>query len=63
VAFAVLTHNKKFVIFNRQYSTIQTHCAILHPLPRRYEIEIGIDKDSRAATGGRSAAACGFGQF
>jgi len=28
---------------------IQTHCAILHPLPRRYEIEISIDKDPRAA--------------
>jgi aspartate carbamoyltransferase catalytic subunit len=30
-------------------SMIQTHCAILHPLPRRYEIDIKIDKDPRAA--------------
>jgi aspartate carbamoyltransferase catalytic subunit len=30
-------------------SMIQTHCAILHPLPRRYEIDIRIDKDPRAA--------------
>jgi aspartate carbamoyltransferase catalytic subunit len=28
---------------------IQTHCAILHPLPRRYEIDVRIDKDPRAA--------------
>jgi len=33
----------------KHLSRIQTHCAILHPLPRRYEIEIGIDKDPRAA--------------
>jgi aspartate carbamoyltransferase catalytic subunit len=30
-------------------SIIQPHCAILHPLPRRYEIEIAVDKDPRAA--------------
>jgi aspartate carbamoyltransferase catalytic subunit len=30
-------------------SKIQTHCAILHPLPRRYEIDVSIDKDPRAA--------------
>jgi aspartate carbamoyltransferase catalytic subunit len=30
-------------------SMIQTHCAILHPLPRRYEIDVRIDKDPRAA--------------
>jgi aspartate carbamoyltransferase catalytic subunit len=30
-------------------SVIQTHCAIMHPLPRRYEIDIRIDKDPRAA--------------
>ena len=30
-------------------SKIQTHCAILHPLPRRYEIDVRIDKDPRAA--------------
>ncbi|MGD2271933.1 MAG: aspartate carbamoyltransferase [Desulfobacterales bacterium] len=28
---------------------IQPHCAILHPLPRRYEIEVGVDNDPRAA--------------
>jgi aspartate carbamoyltransferase catalytic subunit len=28
---------------------IQPHCAILHPLPRRYEIEVCVDKDPRAA--------------
>lgn len=28
---------------------IQPHCAILHPLPRRYEIEVSVDKDPRAA--------------
>jgi aspartate carbamoyltransferase catalytic subunit len=30
-------------------SIIQPHCAILHPLPRRYEIEVAVDKDPRAA--------------
>jgi aspartate carbamoyltransferase catalytic subunit len=28
---------------------IQPHCAILHPLPRRYEIDVNVDKDPRAA--------------
>lgn len=28
---------------------IQAHCALLHPLPRRYEIEVCVDKDPRAA--------------
>ena len=27
---------------------IQPHCAIMHPLPRRYEIEVAVDKDPRA---------------
>ncbi len=36
--------------FKKKHLTmIQTHCVILHPLPRRYEIEISIDKDPRAA--------------
>jgi len=39
----------QFHLKKKHLSTIQTHCAILHPLPRRYEIEIGIDKDPRAA--------------
>ena len=30
-------------------SKIQAHCAILHPLPRRYEIDVAVDKDPRAA--------------
>ena len=28
---------------------IQPHCAIMHPLPRRYEIDILVDQDPRAA--------------
>jgi aspartate carbamoyltransferase catalytic subunit len=28
---------------------IRAHCAIMHPLPRRYEIDISVDKDPRAA--------------
>ncbi len=28
---------------------IQPHCAILHPLPRRYEIDVAVDQDPRAA--------------
>jgi aspartate carbamoyltransferase catalytic subunit len=27
---------------------IQSHCIVMHPLPRRYEIEIEVDKDPRA---------------
>ena len=30
-------------------SKIQAHCALLHPLPRRYEIDVSVDKDPRAA--------------
>jgi aspartate carbamoyltransferase catalytic subunit len=29
-------------------SKIQSHCIIMHPLPRRYEIEVAVDKDPRA---------------
>jgi aspartate carbamoyltransferase catalytic subunit len=29
-------------------SVIQSHCIVLHPLPRRYEIEVEVDKDPRA---------------
>jgi len=36
--------------FKREHlGRIQAHCALLHPLPRRYEIEVGVDKDPRAA--------------
>ncbi len=27
---------------------IQSHCVIMHPLPRRYEIDVAVDKDPRA---------------
>jgi aspartate carbamoyltransferase catalytic subunit len=33
----------------KHLSMIQPHCVILHPLPRRYEIEVMVDKDPRAA--------------
>ena len=39
----------EFHLKKKHLSMIQTHCAILHPLPRRYEVEIIIDKDPRAA--------------
>jgi aspartate carbamoyltransferase catalytic subunit len=39
----------QFHLKTSHLSMIQTHCAILHPLPRRYEIDIRIDKDPRAA--------------
>jgi aspartate carbamoyltransferase catalytic subunit len=29
-------------------ANIQSHCIIMHPLPRRYEIEVEVDKDFRA---------------
>ena len=38
-----------FHLKTKHMSMIQTHCAILHPLPRRYEIDVRIDKDPRAA--------------
>ncbi len=34
-------------------SMIQPHCALLHPLPRRYEIEVDVDQDPRAAYWGQ----------
>ena len=30
-------------------ANIHAHCVILHPLPRRYEIDVAVDKDPRAA--------------
>ncbi|MEJ2100033.1 MAG: aspartate carbamoyltransferase [Desulfobacterales bacterium] len=27
---------------------IQSHCVVMHPLPRRYEIDVEVDKDPRA---------------
>ena len=36
--------------FNKEHlAKIHPHCTILHPLPRRYEIEVAVDKDPRAA--------------
>jgi len=29
-------------------SVIQPHCVLMHPLPRRYEIEVAVDRDPRA---------------
>ena len=33
----------------KHLAMIQPHCALLHPLPRRYEIDVVVDKDPRAA--------------
>lgn len=33
----------------KHLALIQPHCTIMHPLPRRYEIDILVDKDPRAA--------------
>ena len=38
-----------FHLRKEHMAMIPTHCAILHPLPRRYEIDVRIDKDPRAA--------------
>ena len=38
-----------FHLKKKDLSRIQPHCSILHPLPRRNEIEVEIDKDPRAA--------------
>ncbi len=42
------THSE-FHFKTKHLTMIQPHCVILHPLPRRYEIEITVDKDPRAA--------------
>ena len=42
------THTE-FHFKTKHLSMIQPHCVILHPLPRRYEIDITVDKDPRAA--------------
>ena len=39
----------QFHFKTQHLSSIQPHCPILHPLPRRYEIEVAVDKDPRAA--------------
>lgn len=38
-----------FYFTKEHLSVIQSHCIIMHPLPRHYEIDIEIDKDPRAA--------------
>jgi len=32
----------------KNLSNVQSHCIIMHPLPRRYEIEVDVDTDPRA---------------
>ncbi|UCD30974.1 MAG: aspartate carbamoyltransferase [Desulfobacterales bacterium] len=32
----------------KDLANVQSHCIIMHPLPRRYEIEVDVDKDPRA---------------
>ncbi|MBW2367936.1 MAG: aspartate carbamoyltransferase [Deltaproteobacteria bacterium] len=38
-----------FHLKNSHLPLLQPHCAIMHPLPRRYEIDVRIDMDPRAA--------------
>jgi len=38
----------EFHITLKDLSVIQSHCIIMHPLPRRYEIEVEVDNDPRA---------------
>lgn len=42
------THSE-FHFKTKHLAMIQPHCVIMHPLPRRYEIEVTVDKDPRAA--------------
>ena len=37
-----------FHLKKEDLSNIQSHCIIMHPLPRRYEIEVEVDTDPRA---------------
>lgn len=37
-----------FFFREEHLQTIQPHCVIMHPLPRRYEIDVAVDKDPRA---------------
>jgi aspartate carbamoyltransferase catalytic subunit len=37
-----------FYFTKAHLSKIQSHCIVMHPLPRRYEIEVEVDKDPRA---------------
>lgn len=38
----------EFFFNNEHLSMIQSHCVILHPLPRCFEIEVDVDQDPRA---------------
>ena len=38
----------EFHFTKEHLDTIQSHCIIMHPLPRRYEIDVAVDKDPRA---------------
>jgi len=38
----------EFHITSDDLNLIQSHCIIMHPLPRRYEIEVEVDNDPRA---------------
>jgi aspartate carbamoyltransferase catalytic subunit len=38
----------QFHFTQEHLAVIQSHCIIMHPLPRRYEIEVEVDKDPRA---------------
>ena len=39
---------KHNITFYEDLFNIQSHCIIMHPLPRRYEIEVDVDTDPRA---------------
>jgi len=38
----------EFHFTKKDLARIQSHCIIMHPLPRRYEIEVDVDNDPRA---------------
>jgi len=38
----------EFHLTRDDLAKIQSHCIIMHPLPRRYEIEVEVDEDPRA---------------
>ncbi len=41
--------HSSFHFMKEDLQKVRAHCAILHPLPRRYEIDVVVDKDPRAA--------------
>ena len=36
------------ILTREDLDLVQPHCIIMHPLPRRYEIEVEVDNDARA---------------